>query len=143
MKILRLFLMFVGVFCVFVNFTFADQVEIFSPETTGYANLDLGPNEFGELTIYLKSFGDVLDGYKVSLLNNDAKLVAQSLSDVHGIVIFSKISSGKYRITVNKRMNERGGPTMVSVGDLKLEKFQEIEKLQEVTKPKEEEVDEN
>lgn len=129
MKTIKLVLMFLGCFYILIASSFADEVEIFSPETDNYSKIDINSDEYAELTIYLKSFGDLVYGYKIFFYNNDGKLIGQSFSDVDGIAIFTKIPAGKYRVAVEKKVNERGGPTMISVGDMKLKKTNNTAKI--------------
>ena len=118
----KFFIVIVFLFFV-VQIAAADQVEVYSPETDNSRVLMLEGNELAELTIYLKSLGEMLNGYRVQLVNDVSKQIGENVSDVHGIVIFTKIPAGKYRIAVEMKTNERGGPSRISVGDLKLVKM--------------------
>ncbi len=130
MKIIKSILIFLGVFCIFtVSSSFADVVEIFAPETENHAKIELMPEESAELTIYLKSLGDLLYGYKIYLYNTKGELVGQTFSDENGIAIFTKIPTGKYMITVEKKINERGGDTRINVGDMNIKKTKSAVKI--------------
>lgn len=104
------------------SLVWAEAIEIYSPETDNFSELTLAYGETAELTVYLKSFGDLVSDYGILLFNNDKKLIGKGISDVNGVVIFTKVPAGKYRLAVERKLNDRGGVTMVSVGDIRIEK---------------------
>ncbi|MFN8392419.1 MAG: hypothetical protein U0136_19155 [Bdellovibrionota bacterium] len=102
----------------------ADELEILSPDTGDRVVEELAPDETAELVIYLKSFGDLVGGYRVTVLDDQGRQVGKNISDMFGVAKFTNMPAGRYRISVEKnRVNERGGPSTVSVGDLRVTKI--------------------
>lgn len=101
----------------------AEQLEVLVPETDERLTIELGPTEAAELIIYLKSFGDLVSGFHVTILDDQDRGVGRNVSDMHGIVKFTNLPPGRFRIVVEKKWNERGGRATVSVGDIKIRKI--------------------
>ncbi len=101
----------------------AEKLEIFSPDTDHRIELTLTANEAAELVIYLKSFGDLVGGYRVIVLDDDGHQVGKNISDMFGVAKFTNMPPGRFRVFVEKKFNERGGVSTVSVGDLKVNKI--------------------
>ena len=106
-----------------LNAARADDLEIFSPDTQDRVKLELGEGEMGELDIYLKSFGDIVGGFKVTVQDDRGRQVGKNISDMFGIAKFTNLPPGRFRVFVESKMNDRGGQATVSIGDLKLTKI--------------------
>ena len=101
----------------------AEALTIFVPVSGDEKVVDLADDEVGELVVYLKSFGDIVGGFKITLLDDDDRAVGKSISDSHGLAKFSNIPPGRFRVIVERKMNDRGGLSTVSVGDVKVSKI--------------------
>ena len=101
----------------------AAQLEIICPDTDDRAVVELGEGEAAELIIYLKSFGDLVGGYRVIVLDDQDHQVGKNISDMFGVAKFTNMPAGRFRVFVEKKWNERGGQSTVSVGDLKVTKI--------------------
>lgn len=107
----------------FTSSAAAEQLEILCPDTEEQVIVDLGSGEAAELIIYLKSFGDLVGGYRVIVLDDQDHQVGKNISDMFGVAKFTNMPAGRYRVFVEKKWNERGGLSTVSVGDLKVTKI--------------------
>ncbi len=101
----------------------AEKLEIYSPDTGDRLTVDLDSGEAAELIIYLKSFGDLVGGYRVVVLDDQDRQVGKNISDMFGVAKFTNMPAGRFRIFVEKKLNERGGVATVSLGDLKVNKI--------------------
>ncbi len=101
----------------------AAVLEIIAPDIEQSVSVDLGKGEAGDLIIYLKSFGDMVGGYKVTVMDSADRQVGKNISDVNGTAKFTNLPPGRFRVFAEKKMNDRGGISTVSIGDLKLTKI--------------------
>lgn len=107
----------------FVNWAAADKLEVLSADINDIHQVDLAEGELGDLTVYLKSLGDELDGYAVYVVDDLDRQVASEVSTAVGIVRFTGIPAGRYRIQVETKRSVRGVKVPVSIGDMKLTKI--------------------
>ena len=112
----------------------ADLIEVSCDYIADIYKLDVSEGELGDLTVYLKSFGDEMDGYAVYLLDDLDRAVASEKSTAVGIVRFTGIPAGRYRIRVESRRSTRGVRDPVTVGDMKLVKVPGIVKQKDIIK---------
>jgi hypothetical protein len=99
----------------------ADVIEVSGVDFDETRKMDLREGQFADVIVYLKSFGDMVDKYLVTLRSgDDNKRVSALLSDQHGRVLFKKLPPGKYRIEVSRRIREDGRLSTVSIGDVML-----------------------
>ena len=110
------------VFQISVGEVFAETLEVLAPEADQREVIELGPNEVGELEIHLKSLGDMVGGYRLVALDDLDRQVGKNISDIHGLVKFTGMPAGRFRILVEKRRNDRGGVSTVQVGQINLSK---------------------
>jgi len=101
----------------------ADQLEILVPDTGDRTILELKSDEAAELVIYLKSFGDLVSGFHVTILDDQDRAVGRNVSDMQGLTKFTNLPPGRFRVVVEKKWNERGGRATVSVGDIRVKKI--------------------
>lgn len=84
--------------------------------------LPLRVNQRGDLTVYLKSAGDVVDGFRVFLIrDSDNGLVESLRSDENGVVKFLDLDPEHYTVILRKTKSQRLISPTVAIGDLRLE----------------------
>ena len=101
----------------------ADKLDVTAPDNSEQATIELAYGEAAELTVYLKSFGDLVDGLELTLIDAQDELVGKTLSDTYGVAKFSNLAPGHYRVTLERKKNDRGGWSTAGVGDLQLKKL--------------------
>lgn len=101
----------------------AEELEILSPDTDERLVIDLRQDEAAELIIYLKSFGDLVGGYRVYVKDDQDRQVGKNISDMFGVAKFTNMPAGRFRVYVEERFNERGGRSTVSIGDIRVTKI--------------------
>ena len=116
------FLVLLSVFCCLHDVT-AEELEILSPDTDERLVVDLRQDEAAELIIYLKSFGDLVGGYRVYVKDDQDRQVGKNISDMFGVAKFTNMPAGRFRVYVEERFNERGGRSTVSIGDIRVTKI--------------------
>lgn len=101
---------------------YADEVVINSDTSPPQTDkIELKEGEAADVTVYLKSLGDIVEGKKVRLRNSTSGRISyQMVSDRHGMARFLGVEPGVYRLSVEKGKNDRGGDSTVDIGDLKL-----------------------
>lgn len=63
--------------------------------------IELNEEQTGEVTVYLKSDGWPLDGYKVGLVrHSDNRVMNAKTTDESGIIIFPDVVADRYRIKI-------------------------------------------
>jgi hypothetical protein len=98
----------------------ADKLEVLSSDSEDIHKVELAEGELGDLTVYLKSLGDELNGYTVSVIDDLDRQVASEVSTAVGIVRFTGIPAGRFRVKVEIKRSVRGVKIPVTVGDIKL-----------------------
>ena len=92
-------------------FAFADTnntIEVKTTTSYEIRSLELDPGKTGDLTVYLKSDGEMLRGFKVALIRDkDRRLLASVQSDPNGIVTFSKLPPGVYTVIVKRSKRQK------------------------------------
>ena len=93
--------------------------------------LTLAKGERADVTVYLASFGDLVDDYPISLMNRArTRLIATKKTDIHGIARFTKVRPGSYFVVL--RLSKKAwNQYPVRIGDVRLE----ISKAKKVTRP--------
>lgn len=78
----------------------AEEVKAFCRELYDTATIDLEPGEKADLTVYLKSSGDPVDGFILQLFKLPLKAgvspIQELKSDRYGIVVFKGLTPGAY-----------------------------------------------
>lgn len=98
------------------------ELEVLAPKTGDHAVIALEEHEVAELEVALKSLGDMVGGYRVQVYDDEGRQVGKNISDANGFVRFSGLPVGRFRVFVERKMNERGGISTVDVGQLSLTK---------------------
>ena len=85
-------------------------------------SLDLRPGEKGELTVYLRSAGENLDGITVELDSAGGGKRVALVTDVQGVVTFPPLDPGTYRLRLrsDEMLKKR---ISVDIGDFTLKKL--------------------
>ncbi len=84
------------------------------------SKLDIGADGRADLRVYLKSGGEVVDGYKISLVDNETRKVVKTLlSDAEGKVVYGNLGPGTYTVVL-RRTEEQKRNSSVLVGSLVL-----------------------
>lgn len=79
-------------------------------------------NQKADLTVHLKSAGDVVDGFRVFLIrDSDNGLVETLRSDEQGVVTFLDLEAERYTVILRKTKSQRLISPTVAIGDLRLE----------------------
>jgi hypothetical protein len=105
----------------FCSHALADVIEISGVDFDETRKMELREGQSADVVVYLKSFGDMMDKYLVTLrTGEDNKRVSALLSDQHGRVLFKNLPPGKYRVEVSRRIREDGRLSTVSIGDIML-----------------------
>lgn len=112
-----------ALFFFFVNSASADKLEVLGGDSDDIHKVELAEGELGDLTVYLKSLGDELNGYTIYVIDDLDRQVASEVSTAVGIVRFTGIPAGRYRVQVEVKRSVRGVKVPVSVGDMKLTKI--------------------
>ena len=96
------------------------------------SKLEIGADGRADLRVYLKSGGEVVDGYKISLVDNETRKVVKTLlSDAEGKVVFGNLSPGTYTVVL-RRTEEQKRISTVLVGSLVL-KPSKVQQLNSTT----------
>lgn len=101
----------------------AAEVRVMCREIAEIYSIEIEQDERVQLTVYLKSSGDPLDGYKVELysfpLQRTARPLAEQRSNIHGTVTFRDLPPGSYHV----QMKPEEKPVLtVEIGDMRLKK---------------------
>ena len=64
----------------------------------------------------------MVGGYRLVALDDLDRQVGKNISDIHGLVRFTGMPAGRFRVLVEKRRNDRGGISTVQVGQIILNK---------------------
>lgn len=113
----KIFLFVLSINFIVPSIVMAGELEIYCPEVELVKKVQLKNKEVAELTIHLKSFGDPVSNFAVMLFDDDGREVGRSVSDDSGILKFLEIPAGRFRINVERKLNNRGGDSTVNVGD--------------------------
>ena len=100
----------------------AADLEVLAPRSGDRSVLALDEHEVGELEITLKSLGDMVGGYRLIVLDDEGRQVGKNISDANGVVRFTGLPAGRFRVLVERKLNERGGMSTVEVGQISLSK---------------------
>lgn len=100
----------------------AEMIEVSVPGSRSPGStLELRDGQVADVTVYLKSLGDIVEGKKVAMRDaRTGKTRQELISDRDGTVRFLGLVPAKYHVTVEKTLNDRGGASTVSIGDLRL-----------------------
>jgi len=101
----------------------AEKLDVIAPGSGEQATVDLAYGEAGELTVYLKSYGDIVDGIELTVLDDQNQVVGKNTTDMYGIAKFTNLPPGHFRITLERKKNDRGGWSTANVGDLRIRKI--------------------
>ncbi len=107
----------------FATLSLAEKLNVVAPEGGEQVTAELSYGEFAELTVYLKSFGDMVEGFRITLTDGSGEEFGSQVSDANGEARFMNLTPGNYRLSVEKKKTERGGFSTVSVGDLRVKKY--------------------
>lgn len=98
----------------------ADDLEVNLPGHFDKHSLELAAGQRATITVYLKSAGDVLDDFKVDLIDEAAhKVVDSGKSDKDGIVVFHSRPAGRYVVLLDIPKKVRRIST-ASLGDVRI-----------------------
>ena len=99
---------------------FADKLTVELPGIYDHYGVELQANQSALVIVYLKSEGDILEGFKVHILRESSNEVVQSqTSDSNGVVNFKGIGPGRYYVQVEVPENVRRVNT-VALGDCRI-----------------------
>ena len=101
------------------NTVCAEVIEVGSINSFERQRLELKGNQKADVTVYLKSLGEMLDGFKVVLRSVEKNVEKSLISDDSGVVTFHNVPYGLYMLSVDRDKNIREG-TLVSIGDFRL-----------------------
>lgn len=111
----------------------AGSIEVNSPGSYETRKLNLKADQKADLTVYINSAGEMLDGFRVILVRDaDRKLLGMLQSDIYGVVTFENIPEGKYTIVLKKTRRERR-LSSVGITDWRLVKHGKGKEEAEVT----------
>ena len=113
----------------FLTTCYAQVVEVTSPDFDEKKTLTLDGGQTADVVVYLKSAGEMVNGIQVLLLDRETEQrLAVGRSNQDGMVLFGRLSAGKYVVTTNKtRLFRKTRPT-VAIGDVDIH-------LTQVTQP--------
>lgn len=120
-RLVQLVLCPIFVTLLFVSLSYSESLEVTPVNSFEIKKLELAEGQTADIIVYLKSVGEPVNNFLVTLKRDiDNKRVAAMLSDRYGRVSFEKVSLGRYRVDVNKKILEGGDVSTVSVGDILL-----------------------
>lgn len=80
---------------------FAEPLNVSFDRSYEQRTIELQAEQSGEITVYLKSDGWPLDGYKIGLVRHSDNRVMNALTtDETGIVVFPEVAPDRYRIKI-------------------------------------------
>ena len=97
-----------------------EKLEVSIPQSFERYSVELASGQVATITVYLKSFGDLLDQYQVDLIDEVAhNVVDTAASDKDGIVVFRSKPPSRYvvKLTIPKKIRRI---TTVSLGDIRI-----------------------
>lgn len=121
---MRHFLFFLLLFCFLGDAipAFTESIEITSPDFYEKRKFDLPSGASANITVYLKSAGDMVDRIRILLLTMPSqRLVSVKRSDQNGEAIFNDVPPGRYIVLTQKSKNQKKERTTVEVGDVSVE----------------------
>lgn len=115
-------LFFVGTIFFLPSISAADKLIVNSTMNYDDRSIDLRPGEKGELTVYLRSAGENLDGITVELDSAGSGKRIALVTDVQGMVTFPPLEPGTYRLRLrsDEMLKKR---ISVDIGDFTLKKL--------------------
>ncbi len=101
------------------SFAVAEPLIVRTQGSVSEFTKELKAGEKATLTVHLKSLGDPVLGFEVALRDGrNGKPLQVLSSNENGIVTFTAVEAGTYQIAVQKKMNDRGGSSSTTVGDI-------------------------
>ncbi len=84
--------------------------------------IELKEGQTAELIVYLKSAGEMLDGFRLFLLRDPANtLIATERSDETGVITFGDLAAGEYTVLLRKNKTQKYRYPTVEIGDIRLQ----------------------
>ena len=92
-----------------------------------FRSIELQKGETADLMVFLASQGEMVEGYKISLVRERTRRVVKTVvSGSHGIVTFPNLRPDKYTIVLRRTARQRK-TSSVRIGDFRLKKTSEYE----------------
>lgn len=103
------------------------KVEVGHFSSYEFREISLKKGETADLMVFLSSQGEMVEGYKISLVRERTRRVVKTVvSGTHGVVTFPNLRPDKYTIVL-RRTNRQRKTSSVAIGDFRLKKSEESE----------------
>jgi hypothetical protein len=132
----------VFVFALSISQSQAEPMRVRARGSYGEKQIDLAKGQLGKIEVHLKSAGEMVGGYEVSLFqDSDGERIATKISDDYGIVTFGDLRPGTYT-AILLRSDRMKSESTLAIGDFVLEAYypsdQAVQNDSENTEAKEE-----